>query len=234
MLPIEVMNATSESFIHQRIIRGVGRLFPGAGVVTDIASTLLGGGGGDRTRDKKARLYTDAQLAGTRVHVAHGHDKSTAGHGWLSPELIAASGAGRSNITRPGFAPTDPGPCGVGFIRLGNTCVPSRTGDLSPGITTPAEGDFQVIPGAFGMPAVAPKIRMISKHVCPKRMVLGEDNLCYPKAVLRRDSKYRKHRPGTRPILTGGQRRAIREAKSAVHTAKDAIAGFGISIKKKC
>jgi hypothetical protein len=234
MLPIEVMNATSESFVHQRLRAITRRIFPPVAIAEDIAETIFGGGGGGRTRDKKARLFTEAQLAGTRVHLAHGHGQSTPGHGWLKRDLIVAAGGGVGAGVVVSTGAVGSSTCSPGFVRLGNTCVPSGNGDLSPGITTPAEGQFQVIPGAFGMPAVAPKIRMISKHVCPKRMVLGEDNLCYPKAVLRRDSKYRKHRPGTRPILTGGQRRAIREAKSAVHTAKDAIAGFGISIKKKC
>jgi hypothetical protein len=93
---------------------------------------------------------------------------------------------------------------------------------------------FQATTGAFGMPAMIPQDNMRLHHTCPKGMVLGEDMLCYPRAVLRRDSRFRKWKPGARPILTGGQRKAIQKAKKAVTTARDAISGFGVTVKKKC
>lgn len=91
----------------------------------------------------------------------------------------------------------------------------------------------RAVAGAFGMPAIEPVIFLREHRECPKAMVLGEDDLCYPRAVLRRDSRFRKWKPGARPILTGGQRRAISKARTAVTTARDAIAGLGVTVKKK-
>jgi len=91
----------------------------------------------------------------------------------------------------------------------------------------------EAVEGAFGMPAIEPVIVLREHRECPKAMVLGEDDLCYPRAVLRRDSRFRKWKPGARPILTGGQRRAISKARTAVTTARDAISGLGVTVKKK-
>lgn len=53
-----------------------------------------------------------------------------------------------------------------------------------------------------------------TKRRCPKRYVLGIDNLCY--FGLARNSKWRKWRPGRRPAFTGGDLNAIaRTAKLA-------------------
>jgi len=63
--------------------------------------------------------------------------------------------------------------------------------------------------------------------------VLGEDELCYPRAVLRRDSRFRKWRPGTRPVLTGGEVRAIAKGRSAIIRGRDRMAGLGVTVKKR-
>jgi len=43
---------------------------------------------------------------------------------------------------------------------------------------------------------------------CPRKYVLGEDNMCY--FGLARNSKWRKWSPGRRPLFTGGQLNAIK------------------------
>lgn len=89
------------------------------------------------------------------------------------------------------------------------------------------------VTGSFGMPAIRPRMETRTHSTCPTGMVLGTDGLCYPKAVLRRDSKFRKWRPGTRPVLTGGEVRAIAKARNAITRGRDRMAGLGVTVKKK-
>jgi len=87
-----------------------------------------------------------------------------------------------------------------------------------------ATDDFgMAVRGAFGMPAIEPAVEMRQHRSCPTGMVLGRDGLCYPKAVLRRDSKFREWRPGMRPILTGGERRGITKARRSINKAREAV-----------
>lgn len=76
-------------------------------------------------------------------------------------------------------------------------------------------GGFQAVEGAFGMPAMVPEEQMRVTLVCPRGMVLGDDNLCYPKAVLPRRSKFRKWRGEARPVVSAADAKAIRRAASA-------------------
>jgi len=85
------------------------------------------------------------------------------------------------------------------------------------------DGGGTAVQGAFGMPAMVPDAMQRTRLSCPTGMVLGRDNLCYPKQVLRRDSKFRKWRPGMRPILTGGERRGIAKARRSVNRAREAV-----------
>jgi len=94
-------------------------------------------------------------------------------------------------------------------------------------------GTGMAVQGAFGMPAMQPMSEMRRRLSCPSGMVLGKDDLCYPRAVLRRDSRFRKWRPGMRPVLTGGERHGIARARRSITRAKEATAGLGITVKKR-
>jgi len=210
-----------------------------SGRARDICLGLVPGGGGGGGKDQLSRITK----ANAPAHIAHGHHIDSAGHRWPanwvqgatdalthSPrQVLRGQGVASARILEllGEFMPGEggSGSCGPGTPR---PCLPD-----TPNITTPAEGDFQAVGGAFGMPAIAPKHEFVGKFVCPPGFVLGEDNLCYPKQVLRRDSRFRKHRPGVRPILTGGQRNAIRKARTAITTARDAISGLGVTVQKK-
>lgn len=133
-------------------------------------------------------------------------------------------------------------PCFPGFFRdeVDGKCKPDFLGGRAPTFPRPdpvngvARGaPFEVTTGAFGMPASVPKVEMREHHSCPTGMVLGEDGLCYPKAVLRRNSRFRRWKPGARPVLTGGQRRSISKARTAVTDARNAIAGLGVTVSQK-
>lgn len=106
--------------------------------------------------------------------------------------------------------------CPTGTIKVMGRCI--APGDAFPGgdpFITQAGGQTRM--GAFGMPAVTPVQEQRVHRSCPSGMVLGKDNLCYPRAVLPRRSRFRKWRPGMKPLLTGGDRKAIRKAESVAN-----------------
>ena len=124
----------------------------------------------------------------------------------------------------------DGGPCPPLTIRgPRGTCIVLLAG--APGgrpMITSADGAGALefggaVVGAFGMPAIAPVLEVREHRSCPSGMVLGEDELCYPKEILRRNSRFRKWRPGMRPILTGGERRGITKARQSVNRACEAV-----------
>jgi len=94
----------------------------------------------------------------------------------------------------------------------------------TPTITTPAERstgtDFQAVTGAFGLPAMAPFAISQTVLDCPKGMVLGKDDLCYPSAVLRRNSQFRKWRSAPRPTVTRRDERALARIDSVQKALK--------------
>ena len=110
---------------------------------------------------------------------------------------------------------------------------PSGNCSLFIGDRPGSDDEFQATSGSFGMPAMMPISVQSQRLVCPSGMVLGRDELCYPRAVLRRDSRFRKWKPGARPILTGGERRSIQKAKRSIERARGAISGVGISVTRK-
>ena len=84
--------------------------------------------------------------------------------------------------------------------------------------------------GAFGLPALSPTgvSRLVRK--CGRGMVLGVDNLCYPKAVLTGRSKFRKWRRPVRPPVTRRDVVAIRRAAGARDRVKELAKDVGLKI----
>lgn len=206
------MSGFAPSFVHKRIIGGIKGLASG-GVTGGIGGFLSGGG--DNSRERKARRAVENQRFQT-----FGEGPRTAG---------PARSFGISDpCPIPGMS-VDPktGKC---VFKLGAVVGP----DQVPAATGTSMVVFEdAVTGAFGMPAIRP-VNIPQNHLtCPPGMVLGEDSLCYPKAVLRRDSRFRKWRPGTRPVLTGGEVRAIAKGRAAIIRGRDRMAGLGVTVKKK-
>ena len=149
-------------------------------------------------------------------------------------DALAGSGNGNGNgqATTGGTidAPTTNG-CAPGFIRdQSGICVhPGSPGDVS---TNPNQG-YTPVSGAFGMAAYAPKVVGTRQRKdgssspilqCPTKYALGVDNLCYAKAQVRRNSRWRKWRSRA-PLLTGGQRNILTKADSIRRELADA--GYG-------
>ncbi len=60
--------------------------------------------------------------------------------------------------------------------------------------------------GRYGA-ALEPGVMMIERSVCLRGMTLGDDGLCYNKGAI--TNKQRQWPRGRRPLLTGGDMRAI-------------------------
>lgn len=115
--------------------------------------------------------------------------------------------------------------CSPGFVWNGSQCVRSGArGAIEralPGGRTGTAADIygDAVLGAWGIPALVPaQVGTITRndgssgpiYRCPRRMVLGEDNLCYRKGSI--PNARRKHPRGTRPFLTGGDRKCLMRA----------------------
>ena len=122
--------------------------------------------------------------------------------------------------------------CPDGQIRLGSRCV--SPGDAFPGgdpFITPAGN--QATQGSFGMPALTPTIEQRTVHSCPAGMVLGKDNLCYPKAILSRRSKFRKWKGEARPPVTAADAKAIRRAERVKNRVKTLGKDVGLKVTNR-
>lgn len=214
-------------FVHKRVGRLLGRgarlgasFIPGPG--GGMARAIIGSIGGKDPRSKRDRVAVartpqpeSPDMVATRKHIAHGHSWSTPGHSGMKAFMEAAS------VPR---ARALGGDCPIPFQKVNPVTGKCEffVGD-QPGAEPGGVGGGQAVAGAFGMPAIMPDAEPITRLDCPAGMVLGRDNLCYPKEVLRRDSKFRKWRPGMRPILTGGERRGIAKARRSTNKARVAV-----------
>jgi len=147
-------------------------------------------GAGDRPN-----RWTITTLRGAGVHIGHGHGQQTEGHGWLTPEMQA-------EVRRRGLTtcPEDL------VLAPDGTCV-------FPG--SPASGAHaagMAVMGRYGA-AIIPGGKTITRRVCIPGMQLGNDGLCYNKGQI--TNKERKWPAGRRPLLTGGDMRAISIAARA-------------------
>jgi hypothetical protein len=232
MLPIQVIDEFSTGFVHRRIIRAVGE-FARTGPVGAATSFITGGGGGT-ARDIVTATRSDlpaitsaraASIDAARLAaLARGDLKEAAA---FARELLAprTAAAFTQPIGGPCIFPFRKAPDGTCKLFVGDQPGPNGGGD--------PVGEFTATAGAFGMPAMVPMSVQTVTHRCPPGMVLGRDNLCYPRQVLRRDSKFRKWRPGPRPWGTPGQISAVRKAKSFITSGREKLSTLGVTVRKK-
>jgi len=228
----------ARGFVHKRLFGAAKGLVTGG--FTGAASGFITGGSRPKRTTIAQPAVFNAPSRPTRSALTFGTGTRLDPSSTIFRELASTSGT----ACGPGMARDSRGNC-VSEETLGG--VRSVIARLLPGgstgraLETSTEFGDAVL-GAFNIPALEPAIvgdiqrndgstALIRR--CPRGMVLGRDELCYPREILRRNSRFRKHRPGPRPILTGGQRSAIREAKSAILTARNAISGLGVTVTKK-
>lgn len=130
-----------------------------------------------------------------------------------------------------GAATFVPETCPAGTFRVGDRCVDPTA--LPPGgrPATVGAGGVPTV-GAFGLPALSPvgEQRLVRK--CGRGMVLGIDNLCYPKAVLTGRSKFRKWRRPVRPPISRRDVVAIGRAARAKDRVLELAKDVGLSVSK--
>lgn len=236
MMPNQVMDEFGESFVHKRLISGVGGFISGG--PTGALGGFLTGGGGSGAREIKTTMrpnlpaITSARASSIdsarRAALARGDVKEAAA---FARELLAPRVA--TTVPRAITQPIG-GPCIFPFRKAPDGTCQLFVGDR-PGPDGAGEdvGEFTATAGAFGMPAMVPMAVQTVTHRCPPGMVLGRDNLCYPRQVLRRDSKFRKWRPGPRPWGTPGQISAVRKAKSFITSGREKMSTLGVTVRKK-
>ena len=131
--------------------------------------------------------------------------------------IRALRGGGQLDIIEPRGVPLVPQPGITGFIKR---IIPGGdTGFDAPGpaVMPPTAGVPMGAPGLatlgrFGA-AVEPTFRSSTIRDCPRGMVLAVDSLCYSRRDVRNSERFWPR--GRRPLLTGGEMRAISTAASA-------------------
>jgi hypothetical protein len=124
----------------------------------------------------------------------------------------------------------------VGFRGTLERALPfGQTGTL-------ADDMGMAVVGGFGLPAMVPtQVGTIQRNNgsvapilrCGRRMVLGADNLCYPKALLSRRSRFRKWKLPVRPAVSGADVAAIRRAEATRDRVKDLALSVGLRMTPK-
>lgn len=117
-------------------------------------------------------------------------------------------------------------PDGFGGCRRLTGSTPRTPTPMGPGGNV---GGAAVV-GSFGLPATQPAGRSRLIRSCGPRMVLGIDNLCYPKAVLPPRSKFRKWRRPPKPVISRRDTNAIRIAAGARDRVKELAQDVGFKV----
>lgn len=135
--------------------------------------------------------------------------------GWFAGEGESPTSPGVAGGTGYGAAPLATG-CPTGYVWRNGQC--EKEGIVGWGQRTIPGGATGVAPyqpgyvAGYGVPGSSPQARQQTTLRCLPGMVLGRDNLCYPKRMLRPSD--RKHPPGTKPLLTGGEMKTLRKIGS--------------------
>lgn len=148
--------------------------------------------------------------------------------GILDEGILGTGITGRDVLSVLGryFGPSEPasgGDCpGITSVRdpITGNCIdlaalppggrPAVTGPVATGAASNGYGP--AVQGRFGI-GLTPRVEVMTVRRCPKGMALGKDGVCYD--GLGRNSPKREWPQGMKPLLTPGERRAIRVAGSA-------------------
>lgn len=196
----------SRGFVHKRFIRAAGGFLTGG--PAGAATGFLTGGGARENRQQQRRAGTAVKFsASTGAGGCSGGQVFFPEYGCRPPGWRPDAGSVRLN----GFAPSG----------NGGGCIPPfrrdpRTGQckifLGSQTGTDPEPIGEAVMGRYGS-ALVPGNRVIDRAVCLPGMQLGNDGLCYNKGNI--TNKERMWPAGRKPLLTGGEMRAISIAASA-------------------
>ncbi len=216
------------NFIHKRITGAIGG-FIGGGPGGAVRGFIGGGGNGGRPpKPGRAVSFVEVHPSGAR----HTHFVD-------DPRAPAKGGFITGGVAPRGFAPSG-GDCPAGRVRFLGTCIDIPGGaDRGPLLMDPSlRGDLLdaggvAVVGGFGIPAMTPAIFTRAIRSCGPGMVLGTDELCYPKSVLQRRNKHRKWRGAPRPIFSAADGKIIRKAERLRDDVKDLNKAVGLRVPSK-
>lgn len=222
----------SRGFFHRKLIglaKGVVKAAISASPVGRIALGVVGAVRGSSSKEGK-QASSVAKFADEVVEPA----RSIAPRGECAPGQLRAFGVCIDPLFtgKPGFGITP-----VPKFAPTNQFAPTNGGTA----IVPQNGTGQAVVGAFGLPAMVPEqVGSIQRRDgsvgpilrCGSRMVLGTDNLCYPKALLPRRSKFRKWRQPPRPTISAADTKAIRRAGRAKDRVLELAKSVGLHASK--
>lgn len=112
-------------------------------------------------------------------------------------------------------------------VRCEPPFIPSQNREFCVFPGSPAGGQ-EFLKGRFG-PAMEPSFRTVNVRDCDPGQILGKDFLCYESGAI--SNKERLYPRGTRPLLTGGEMRAIAKASAAESKIRTVAARLGVCPK---
>jgi len=196
------MNGLALSFVHKRLIRAAGGFVTG-GFGGAAAGFLRGEEAAPIVRQPSRKTVT--RTATARPSVAGAQEQEVGRSAKFAPS--GGGGGGRC------FPPTRRDPR-TGECRIFLGTQTGRDDDPIPATRLPTRdpslGVGQAVMGRYGA-GLQPGNKVIDRAVCLRGMKLGNDGICYDR-IRNSDRMWPK---GRRPLLTGGEMRAISIASSA-------------------
>ena len=199
-------------FLHKRIIGGVKGFIGGGGSFSAAAAGFLKSPSRptiERSLTARPSVLGEAgKLLGRQLKFGNGAERAFPATALVTRAQTAVTRA----LTNGGGEcepPLVPDPKGRGFCVFPESPVGREAGLGGRNGRAPV-GD--AVLGQFGA-ALQPGIMTIERSVCLRGMQLGSDGLCYNKGAI--SNRQRMWPRGTRPLLTGGDMRAIRIAARA-------------------
>ena len=194
-------------FVHKRLIRAVGGFVRGG--PTGAVAGLLSSPSRPPARDVIPRELVERNpLVATRGketgrQLKFGPEPQGRTILGRAKQFLGFNGNGDDGCVFP--ARIDPG-TGRCKVFLGDRAGPNGGRDVG-----------EAVMGRYGA-ALQPGIKTIDRAVCLPGMQLGDDGLCYNKGQI--SNKQRMWPRGRRPLLTGGQMRAISIAAGAARAVE--------------
>lgn len=205
--------ADSRGFIHKRIFGGIKGVIGGLVKGDPLGGGIRGffGGGGAAVPGATLAQPSDDP------HGRCPPGTAVAADGWCRPTSMAITSTMQGG-----------GPCPQGFVMVGSTCIPTSPISLLGGrgvFPMPTGVNGPLVPDQYGAARLGrygaglePARRSSVTLTCPPGSVLGKQEadgsfLCYNRREI--SNKERKWPRGRRPLLTGGEMRAISVASTA-------------------
>lgn len=194
------------AFIHKKLL-GIGAKLAGvlpipAGGLISTGLRFLGGGGGTVRIGRPAARPTRPRTSTARPSSFSESEKRAGGFAKFGPE--AGLAARPASLTAGGG-----GPCADPRLIMApdGHCVAVGSGHHAQHFGGDGGGPTgETVMGRYGA-GVVPGSMVIDRAVCGKSMRLGDDGICYNKTQI--SNKQRMWPRGRRPLLTGGDMRAI-------------------------